>query len=245
MAKVEYKQGLKATYLGLSERLDTTLYWCIDTRELFKGNDLYSDGLRIVDAVSDLPVFSKAADGILYFCTANQCGYVLSRERDRWITVIRGIDGETIGVNTEGALVIKSVPLEAVSGLTQRLDDLEQDVVGGVRYCGRLASVELLPADARQGDLYEIEDGSEWCYNGEEWFSYGTTNPEKTKFDSLLQAQEWVDTHDCEGNIISVCNGGTWDAYVVGAGGELTQLGAGGSAQSFNVIDGGFAHGLV
>ena len=45
--KVRYKQGTKQQYLALPERLSNALYWCTDTRELFKGDQLYSDGVRL------------------------------------------------------------------------------------------------------------------------------------------------------------------------------------------------------
>ena len=37
------------------------LYWCSDTRELYKGNDLYTEAVRIVDALPD-----AMAQGVLY-----------------------------------------------------------------------------------------------------------------------------------------------------------------------------------
>ena len=51
--------GLKA---DLPEVRDPNkLYWCSDTRELYKGNDLYTEAVRIVDA---LP--ATMAQGVLY-----------------------------------------------------------------------------------------------------------------------------------------------------------------------------------
>lgn len=130
-AKVSYKQGTKATYLGLTERLDTALYFCTDTKELFKGNDLYSDGLRIVEAYSDLPVFTKAADGILYYCKDTGCGYLLNEARNDWIVVIHGVDGETIEINSSGFMAVKAVPIGLVSGLDERLTAIEQQTITG------------------------------------------------------------------------------------------------------------------
>jgi hypothetical protein len=70
--------------------------------------------------------------------------------------------------------------LTAVEG---RLDPIEQDIeslknaiVGGIRYKGSVPSYDFLPKNATQGDLYEVSaDGSEWCFNGNEWFEYGTS----------------------------------------------------------------------
>ena len=117
MAKVSYKQGLKSTYLGLSERLATALYFCTDTHELFKGDDLYTDGLRVVASHAALPEFTKAAEGKIYYCADSKCGYVLNETRDGWTQVIFGTDGETLEVNAGGLMQVKAVPVEKVAGL--------------------------------------------------------------------------------------------------------------------------------
>lgn len=232
MAKVSYKQGSKATYLGLSERLSTALYFCTDTRELYKGDDLYTDGLRVVGSFAALPDFAKAADGKLYYCADSGCGYVLSKSRNAWLQVIHGVDDETLEINNSGLIQVKAVPVEKITGLDERingvvekavgdldiqiglatkekagtvkpsddfgiaedgtlslnpiaiekitgledrLSNVEKAQVGGVHYCGKVPTYNDLPADPKQGDLYEVEeDGSEWCWNGERWFDYGT-----------------------------------------------------------------------
>lgn len=228
--KVSYKQGTKATYLGLSERLPSALYFCTDTLELFKGDDLYSDGLRVVDSFAELPAFQVAADGILYFCADSGCGYTLNKARNAWLQVVFGVDQETLEINESGLMQVKAVPvgkitgldeyigtivekavgdldigvatpdkpgavkpssdfvvgadgtmslapieISKVDGLEDRLSNVEKAQVGGVHYRGSVETVEDLPKDAKQGDLYEVkEDNSEWCWNGEQWFEYGT-----------------------------------------------------------------------
>lgn len=217
--KVLYKKGLKETYLGLKERSANALYFCTDSKELYKGDDLYTDGLRIVDSYEALPVLTAAADGKLYFCEDTGNGYVLNAARDGWTAVFYGFDGETIGLNGNGLLSVKAVPIGSVTGLADELERIEKEVVaggvkpgpefelgedgslelkaveiskitgleerltaieqaavGGVHYKGSVATVEVLPKDAKQGDLYEVkEDNSEWCWNGEQWFEYGST----------------------------------------------------------------------
>lgn len=126
MAKVQYKQGTKATYLGLTNRSSTALYFCTDTKELFKGDDIYSDGLRIVDNYANLPTFKVAADGILYFCTDSGSGYLLNETRDGWLPVVHGVDNNTIEYNSSGLMAVKAVPITAVTGLAERLQAVEQ-----------------------------------------------------------------------------------------------------------------------
>lgn len=196
--KVLYKQGTKATYLGLLERQSNALYFCVDTRELYKGDDLYTDGIRFVANFAALPAYDKAADAKIYFCEDSGCGFVLNESRDGWVTVIHGVDNTTIGYNADGLLTVKSVPIGSVVGLSdelqrieglidtsvtgaveelgERLTAVEQNIIGGVRYRGGVSTFEELPADAAQGDLYEVyADNSEWCFNGEKWFEYGKT----------------------------------------------------------------------
>lgn len=227
--KVAYKQGTKKTYLGLAQKLPNALYFCTDTKELFRGDDLLSDGVRLVASFSALPQFEQAADGILYFCEDSGCGYVLNETRDAWIVVLHGADGETIEVNENGMLAVKAIPIGKVSGLEERISAVEKSIlagapiatkgtagivkpgedfaidkdgtlslveipqtkitgleerlsniektqVGGVHYKGSVKTVEDLPGDAVCGDLYEVEaDNSEWCWNGEKWFEYGKT----------------------------------------------------------------------
>ena len=196
-AKVSYRLGTKETYLSLEKRYDNALYFCTDTKELFRGNDLYSDGVRIVQSRDELPEFNVAADNKLYFCEDNGCGYVLNATRDAWLQIVYGVDGETIWLGENGLISVKAVSIDKVYGLkeelqridavsvgnssalkniAERLSSVEKAIVGGVHYRGAVDTVEDLPRDASEGDLYEVRsNASEWCFNGEKWFEYGKT----------------------------------------------------------------------
>lgn len=255
--KVSYKQGTKQTYLGLAERQSNALYFCTDTRELFKGDDLYTDGLRVVASFYALPAFVEAADGKLYFCEDSGNGYVLNATRNGWIHVIHGVDNETIGLDENGLMAVKKVPIESVAGLEERLQAVEKSVlsgasiataekagivkpgtefsveddgtmslvaiaiekvtgledrlkniesaqVGGIRYKGGVATFDELPENPEQGDLYEVyEDNSEWCFNGVKWFEYGkTSNLSPVATAELNEAQFAI--NDGKLNIIGV-----------------------------------------
>lgn len=127
--KVSYKQGSKATYLGLLARDPNALYFCTDTHELFRGDDLYSDGLRVVESFQALPTYALAADGILYFCKDTGCGFVLNEARDGWLPVVHGIDNDTIVVNDNGLMRVNIIPFSSVSGLEEKLSEIEQRIV--------------------------------------------------------------------------------------------------------------------
>lgn len=264
MAKVRYVQGKKASYLALGSYDPLALYFCTDTNELFKGDQLYSDGVRIVLNYASLPAFNVAADGILYYCKDSGAGYVLNEERTGWLAVIHGVDNETIELNDNGLMAVAAVPIAKVSGLAdelkrieavavaggsiataetagiikpgsefsvatdgtmslvaveitkvsgleERLSAVEQAVVGGVRYCGAVDTVDDLPTDASAGDLYEVyADNSEWCFNGEKWFEYGKTTDidlsgyaEKDEVRAIAKMVDYEISHKPDGALVN------------------------------------------
>ena len=81
-------------------------------------------------------------------------------------------EGNLVAVKDDGLFV--AVDLEP---LNERLQAVESAIVGCIRYKGSVPTVDDLPADAAQGDMYEVTaDGSEWAFNGEKWFEYGTSH---------------------------------------------------------------------
>lgn len=164
MAKVLYKHGPKESYLNLYEKNPSALYFCTDTRELFKGDDLYSDGLRIVKSKDDLPSFAHAAEGILYYCEDNGNAYVLSESKCDWILVIHGVDDQTIGYNSDGLLSVKEIPIDAVISLKETLDTIKmQGLVGSdeilISEDGviTISSVEIIKINGLEERLVKIE----------------------------------------------------------------------------------------
>ena len=157
--KVIYKQGLKATYLALPDRSTDTLYFCTDTQELFKGDDLYTDGLRVIDSFADLPSFEKAADQKLYYCADSGCGYVLNSERTAWVQVIYGVDGDTLEINADGLLQIKTVPVDKVGGLDKFVSNIVQKAIGDL-------DTELVIATKEQAGAVKPDDSFDIAADG-------------------------------------------------------------------------------
>ncbi len=87
---VRFFGGRKEEYLSIPKHNPIGLYFCADTRELFLGDRLLSDGLRVVPTFADLPSISehKAAEGVIYFVAATKNGYVLPRGGYDWLQVI-------------------------------------------------------------------------------------------------------------------------------------------------------------
>ena len=83
---------------------------------------------------------------------------------------------DEIAVSEDGTMTLVAVQQSKVTGLEERLGNIEAAAVGGIHYKGSVPSYGDLPQSAEQGDLYEVElDNSEWCWNGEKWFEYGKT----------------------------------------------------------------------
>jgi hypothetical protein len=87
---VRFFGGRKEEYVSIPKHNPIGLYFCADSRELFLGDKLLSDGLRVVPTFADLPSISKhkAAEGIIYFVEDTKNGYVLPRGRSEWLQVI-------------------------------------------------------------------------------------------------------------------------------------------------------------
>lgn len=88
MANVRFYSGTRAQYDALVSHNPLALYFCDDTGELFKGDICLSDGIRIVPTRADLPEYSCAADGIVYFIAETKSGYMISPDRTEWLQTI-------------------------------------------------------------------------------------------------------------------------------------------------------------
>ena len=55
--------GTKANYAALASKSEDGLYFCTDSRELYKGSSLYTEPVRFV---SSLPANAQAAQGVVY-----------------------------------------------------------------------------------------------------------------------------------------------------------------------------------
>ena len=89
MAKnVRFIQTTKQKYLARDTYDESALYFCIDTNEIFKGRNVYTDGFRVVPTYADLPECPCAADGVVYYITETRNGYTLSPDRTEWLQTI-------------------------------------------------------------------------------------------------------------------------------------------------------------
>ena len=85
---VRFFAGTRAQYDRIVSPSDVALYFCTDTRELFLGSMLLTDGMRVVPTFADLPTPDKAADGVVYYVTETRNGYVVPHGGNTWLQTI-------------------------------------------------------------------------------------------------------------------------------------------------------------
>lgn len=89
MAKnVRFVRTTKEKWLNKTEYDPLALYFCEDSGEMFKGNQVYTDGIRVIPTYADLPSYSTAADGVVYYITKTRNGYVMAPDRSGWLQTI-------------------------------------------------------------------------------------------------------------------------------------------------------------
>ena len=125
---VRFFGGRKEEYVSIPKHNPIGLYFCADTRELFLGDKLLSDGLRVVQTATDLPSISehKAAEGVIYFVAATKNGYVLPRGGSEWLQVIyaptsgEGTDTDLSNYYTKAE--VDAAILEAIANIKFEVD---------------------------------------------------------------------------------------------------------------------------
>lgn len=88
MANVRFIKTTKSKYLGRDTYDPNALYFCEDSNEIFKGDQVYTDGVRVVSTRDDLPSFECAADGVVYYVSDTKAGFMISPDRTEWLQTI-------------------------------------------------------------------------------------------------------------------------------------------------------------
>lgn len=97
MANVRFIRTTKQKWLNRETYDPTALYFCEDTGEMFKGDILFTDGIRVIPTYADLPECPYAADGVVYYITETRNGYIMAPDRSGWLQTIYA---PAIDVNT-------------------------------------------------------------------------------------------------------------------------------------------------
>lgn len=85
---VRFVQTTKQKWLDRDTYDPYALYFCIDTGEIFKGNVLFTEGVKVIPTRDDLPSFECAADGVVYFIAETKSGFMISPDRTEWLQTI-------------------------------------------------------------------------------------------------------------------------------------------------------------
>lgn len=88
MANVRFIKTTKQKWLNRETYDPNALYFCEDTSEIFKGDRVYTDGVRVIPTRDELPSFECAADGVVYYITDTRAGFMLAPTRDEWLQTI-------------------------------------------------------------------------------------------------------------------------------------------------------------
>lgn len=185
MANVLFKTGTRAQFDAIETKSEVTLYWLTDTQELYKGNVLFGKGALASETAAGLlsaEDYKKlkeliTAGGAVELTPVN--GSIVIEDKKIGVG-LSAVEGNILSIKDDG-LFVAPVDLTGVENRLTAVEgsiaQLQEDIIGGIRYKGAVATIDELPADAKQGDLYEVtDDGSEWCYNGEKWFEYGSAH---------------------------------------------------------------------
>ena len=188
---VLFKIGTRAQFDAIVTKNQNTLYWLSDTQELYKGDILFGTGAFASETASGL----LSSEDYKKLQELIHAGAAINLEpvdgsiviEDKKIGVgLSAVEGNILTIKEDGLFAtVDLTPIEGrltkVEGrldpVEQDIEDLKQSLVGGIRYMGSVPTYDDLPTNAKQGYLYEVSaDGSEWCFNGNEWFEYGTSH---------------------------------------------------------------------
>ena len=182
---VLFKVGTRAQFDAIETKSAITLYWLTDTQELYKGDVLFGTGALASEFAAGLlsaedykKLQALVANGPAVNLTPADNSIVIN---DNKIGIqLSAVEGNVLSVKDDG-LFVQAVDLtdtnNRLTAVENSVIQLKEDVAGGIRYKGAVETKDDLPTDAKQGDLYEVTaDGTEWCYNGEKWFEYGSAH---------------------------------------------------------------------
>lgn len=125
MANVRFIRTTKAKQISRQEYDNNALYFCTDSGELYRSNQLLSDGIRIIQSYALLPEYTEAADGVVYYTEDTQKGYILNSTRDGWVQIIYTpiTDINAVPEEDRGSVVVTAEGLMDAIGNTKAYVD--------------------------------------------------------------------------------------------------------------------------
>lgn len=159
MAKnVRFIRTTKEKWLARDTYDPLALYFCEDTQEMCKGDNVLTDGIRVVPTKADLPECPYAADGVIYYIASTKSGYMMSPDRTEWL--------QTIYAPVEDVTAIPEGEIYKTVTTVGAVRDIENAIYAYVDQ--EIANVEIVAKpgkDGEDGKTPYIQDGY-WYIDG-------------------------------------------------------------------------------
>ena len=196
---VLFKIGTRAQFDAIVTKNESTLYWLSDTQELYKGDVLFGTGAfasETVDGILSAEDYKKLQELITTGGPINLApvdGSIVIKDKKIGVG-LSAVEGNMLSIKEDG-LFAQAVDLTGVQDrltsvegsiefvekdiedIQEEIADIKESLIGGIHYRGSVSTKDELPENPQQGDLYECTDtGIEYCWNGAEWFEYGSAH---------------------------------------------------------------------
>lgn len=154
---VRFIRTTKKKYLNKDAYDPLALYFCEDTNEIYKGEAIYTDGIRVIPTFADLPSCPCAADGVVYYVTETRNGYIMSPDRTRWLQTIYApaMDIDSIPEGEEYNVV---TTVGAVRDIKEEIYAYVNQEIAGVEAGDGIESITFAGAQMTKADgVYSID----------------------------------------------------------------------------------------
>lgn len=152
---VRFIRTTKEKWLNRDSYDPLALYFCEDTQEMCKGDQILTDGIRVVPTKADLPTLPFAADGIIYYIANTKSGYMMSPDRTEWL--------QTIYAPVEDVTTIPESEIYKTVTTVGAVRDIENAIYTYIDQ--EIANVEVSGSAGKDGKTPYIQDGY-WYIDG-------------------------------------------------------------------------------
>ena len=153
--------GLKADLPAVRDA--NKLYWCSDTRELYKGMDLYTEAVRIVSAVPATP-----AQGVLYVLPTGEAKVFNGTDT---VTVAKPYVDSSAGVLTAANTDDQVATAKAVyDTIVDAVSSATEDIVKGGALVNNIISTKAGTVTVTKGEYLQLDAGNATFTAGTNYF---------------------------------------------------------------------------
>ena len=152
MANVIFKVGTKALYDALEQKDSNTLYWLTDTREVYKGEDLFAVGLEATQTQAGLmsAVDKQKLDGLdisaVSGLTPVDATIVLEDAENGGKTIQVGISaelGNLLSIREDGLFVSAGELSDGIDAAQEIIDSLPDEILSEIASVSRTENTNV------------------------------------------------------------------------------------------------------